>query len=197
VNVPQGIVGLLPEFGHSLNPMVHLRATKKVLDRLKIQPAEGPPAKNALGDWYANRVVWDRQPILVLMSSASRLLIFEPARDVSKLPERLAEMVRTRLLMIGIPAERVELELNQMGDVIVARTNDRSALSGMNQLTQDAGHIFHSGNFEGQMLLPELQAHMEGHLTSMKGRGYIKPGEEARALLMAGHFELNRKPQDL
>ncbi len=167
--------------------MVHIRATKKVLDRLHAKPSEGPPTKNALGDWYANRVVWDRQPILVLMSSASRLLIFEPAREMSKLPERLPDLVRMRLLTMGIPAERVELELNQMGDVIVARTNDRSALSGMNQLTQDAGYIFQSRNFEGQMLLSELQAHMEDGLAKIKNRGYIHPGEEARALLMATH----------
>jgi len=164
--------------------MVHLRATKKVLDRLHAKPSEGPTSQNVLGDWYANRVVWDRQPILVLMSSASRLLIFEPARVVGKLPERLTELVRMRLLGMGIPAERVNRELEDMGEVIVARTNDRSALSGMNQLIQDSGHIYHQRNFEGQMLLPELQTYMEGGLAKIMGRGYIHPGDETRELLM-------------
>lgn len=164
--------------------MVHLRATKKVLGRLRAQPTEGLPAQNVLGDWYVNRVVWDRQPVLVLMSSASRLTIFEPAREVSKLPERLADLVQLRLLMLGIPAERVDRELAAMGNVIIARTNDRSTLSAMTQITLDAGCIMASTSWEGGMLLPELQTLMARHLTKIKGKGYIKPGEEAYALLM-------------
>lgn len=35
------------------------------------------------------------------------------------------------------------------------------------------------------------------HLTNMKGQGYIKPGEEARALLMATHLGLDGNSQNL
>ena len=48
--------------------MVALRATKKVLRLLpKVYTgSEIPPPTNALGDWYVNRLVVDRQPLLLL-----------------------------------------------------------------------------------------------------------------------------------
>ena len=44
----------------------------------------------ALGDWYVNRLVVDRQPLLLLVSSSSLLPLLMPARGVRSLPERLA-----------------------------------------------------------------------------------------------------------
>ena len=74
--------------------MTYLRATKKVLSRLP-NPDNQSPEHNAtaLGDWYVNRVVVDRQPLLVLVSSMSLLPIVAPARDVRGLPGRLPGMV--------------------------------------------------------------------------------------------------------
>lgn len=163
--------------------MVHLRATKKVLDRIGVEPQEGPESKNALGDWYVNQFVWGRQPILVLMSSASRLTIFVPARNVSHLPERLPNLVRYRLLNLGIPAIQVDREIEAMGDVVVSRTNDRSCLTGMSRLIEDACAYLEYENVNGEASLPELEAFMTGHLTGMKGRGYLHPGDETFKLL--------------
>ena len=62
--------------------MVILRPTQK----LKTLLATGRPAPSssdtALGDWYVNRLVVDRQPLLILVSSASLLPLLVPARDV-------------------------------------------------------------------------------------------------------------------
>jgi hypothetical protein len=54
--------------------MVLLRATQKVL-RLLPESAGGviDSSTTALGDWYVNRLIVDRQPLLLLVSSTSRL----------------------------------------------------------------------------------------------------------------------------
>jgi hypothetical protein len=163
--------------------MVHLRATQKVLARLHADPREAPPSTNVLGDWFVNRFVWGNQPILLLMSSASRLIILDPAREVSRLPERLPSLVGHRLTLLGINPLRIQQEITAMGDVVVARTNDRSVLSAMNQFTDAARYFLEGGRWAGGDFLEETQSHLGGILTTDKGRGYIKPREEARALL--------------
>jgi hypothetical protein len=80
----------------------------------------------ALGDWYVNRIVVDRQPLLMLVSSKSRLSILTPARDVKTLPQRLAGIVGDRLRRLPVDPRLVASELNVIDQVTVGRTLDRS-----------------------------------------------------------------------
>ena len=112
--------------------MVALRATQKVLRHL---PAPGPepgPPDTALGDWFVNRLVVDRRPLLLLVSSTSLLAILEPARDVRGLPERLEPLVALRLFRLGVPPGWIEAEVAALAPVAVAKTNSRSVLGTMN-----------------------------------------------------------------
>ena len=109
--------------------MVRLRATRKVLDRLPVVPnCEPGDSVTALGDWYVNRVVIARRPLLLLVSSASLLPIVEPARQVQQLPSRLPALVERRLLRLGVPPAIVRAEVSAMDPVLVDRTSDRSVL---------------------------------------------------------------------
>ena len=111
--------------------MVHLRATRKVLRYLgSAAPLTGPP-DTALGDWFVNRFVVEKQPLLILVSSASLLAILEPARNVRSLPERLSEIVHRRLQRLGVADELIQAEIEAIGEVRVAPTNDRSVLGTM------------------------------------------------------------------
>jgi hypothetical protein len=68
--------------------MVILRPTQKLRALLATgQPAPGG-SDTALGDWYVNRLVVDRQPLLILVSSTSLLPLLVPARDVQGLAGR-------------------------------------------------------------------------------------------------------------
>jgi hypothetical protein len=70
------------DFIDVIEPVVVLRATQKVL-RLLPQPRHIPGASDtALGDWYVNRIVIARQPLLLLVSEKSLLSVLTPARDV-------------------------------------------------------------------------------------------------------------------
>lgn len=111
--------------------MVILRPTRK-LGELVPQPIEpGTVSDTALGDWYVNRIVVDRQPLLVVISSRSLLPVVVRARAVKTLPDRLPEVVENRLLRLGIVGETVACEVEVMSPVRVARTVDRSVLGSL------------------------------------------------------------------
>jgi hypothetical protein len=111
--------------------MVVLRATKKVLSRLPASGDRITASDTALGDWYVNRLVVDRYPLLLLVSARSLLSILVPARDVRALPNRLPTLVATRLRHLGIPGPLIEAEVTVMDPVFVASTLDRSVLGTM------------------------------------------------------------------
>ena len=111
--------------------MVYLRATQKVLHRLPPKAPEEGASDSALGDWFVNRVVVDRQPLLILVSGTSLLPVLEFARDVRSLPKRLPSIVRQRLERLGIQRHLIEPEVEAMLDVRVAATNNRSVVGTM------------------------------------------------------------------
>ena len=93
--------------------MVHLRATQKVLRRLARDRSVDRASDCALGDWFVNRVVVARQPLLIMVSSSSLLAVLEPARDVRSLPERLPEIVGRRLKRLGVETRHFHIHPNQ------------------------------------------------------------------------------------
>lgn len=106
--------------------MVFLRATRQVLSRLDTSPAADAASDTALGDWFVTRIVVDRQPLLLLISSLSYLAIITPARDVADLPARLPALVSARLRRLRTPVAQVAAEIRMMTPVLVGPTNDRS-----------------------------------------------------------------------
>jgi hypothetical protein len=111
--------------------MVVLRATKKILKVLPESAKEVDASDTALGDWYVNRIVVDRRPLLLLVSSLSRLAIVTPARDVKNLPARLGGLAADRLARLGMNREVIQAEVGVMDKVLVGRTRDRSVTGQM------------------------------------------------------------------
>ena len=106
--------------------MLVLRGTQRVL-RLLPQSADNKDVSHgALGDWYINRIVVHRQPLLLCVSSKSLLSLLIPARDVKSLPNRFPESVAERLARLGVDASLINSELEGMKVVRVGRTLDRS-----------------------------------------------------------------------
>jgi len=106
--------------------VVILRAIQKFLRSLPQFTGELGVSGNALGDWYANRIVVDRHPLLLLVSSSSLLAILTPARDVKTLPERLGQIVGNRLRRLQVSETIVALEVEATTQVRVGKTIDRS-----------------------------------------------------------------------
>jgi hypothetical protein len=108
--------------------MVVLRRTQKLASQLPASADALPSSDTALGDWYVNRVVVDRKPLLLLASSRSLIAIVIPARDVRSLPSRLPDLVAQRLKRMRIPNKLIEAEVAAMSPVGVAKTVDRSVV---------------------------------------------------------------------
>jgi hypothetical protein len=111
--------------------MVVLRATQKVLKLLPESAHAAAVSTTALGDWYVNRIVVDRQPLLLLVSGNSLLPALTTARDVKSLPKRLASLVGGRLSRLGIDQQVLGLEIEALSTVAVARTASRSVVGQM------------------------------------------------------------------
>lgn len=107
---------------------VTLRRTQKLATTLSVSSPDPPPSTTALGDWYVNRFIVDRKPLLLLLSSRSLLPILLPARDLRSLPARLCDVVGQRLRRFGIDSRLIQAELAAMRPVHVAKTADRSVV---------------------------------------------------------------------
>ena len=109
-------------------PMVILRPTRKLTRWLPAAAADPGPSDTALGDWYGNRIVVDRQPLLILVSSTSLLPMLLLARNVRSLPERLGALVYARLRRLGIDPRIAAAEQQAMRPVVIRPTADRSVV---------------------------------------------------------------------
>ena len=108
--------------------MVILRPTRKLSSLLPATEVIPTSSDTALGDWYVNRVMVDRQPLLLLVSSTSLLPMLIPARNVRGLPARLAALVEARLRRCGLDDRTIAAETLAMASVAVGPTVDRSVL---------------------------------------------------------------------
>ena len=111
--------------------MVILRRTQKLRTLLPVSAAVTPESDTALGDWYVNRVMVDRRPLLLVVSSRGLFPLLVPARDVGSLPERLPHLVASALRRLSVPEPLVVAEYHAMAPVLVAPTRDRSILGVM------------------------------------------------------------------
>ena len=135
------------------NLMVRLIATRKVLERLATTPTREPgDSGTALGDWYVNRVVVNRHPLLVLVSSASLLPIVEPARHVQQLPSRLPTLVEGRLHRLGVMQQLIQTEVSAMDPVLVDKTSDRSVLGILTEFCRMLPYYLPQGQWSSEEL---------------------------------------------
>jgi hypothetical protein len=162
--------------------MVTLRATKKVLRLLPPSPGAGVPSTTALGDWYVNRMVVDRQPLLLLLSARSLLTILTPARDLRTLPARLVDLVGARLHRLGIAPALVTRELSAMSGVCVGPTRERHVLGYLTEFTRTVPFHLPVGGWD-LTTLPFVETRLAE--TPCRLGVLIFPDQATRALLAA------------
>lgn len=163
---------------------VVLRATRKLFVQLPPARAAAPPSDTALGDWYVNRLVVDRRPLLLLVSSTSLFPILTPARSVNELPTRLVDLVTSRLRRIGIDWEVVDHEAAAMSPVWTAPTRDRSVVGIMVDFAKAIPFYLKAGAWDESTLpfvegrLAETPCH-----AGLSHEQVIWPEQKATALL--------------
>lgn len=132
--------------------MFAVRCTRKLLDRgaPKSLPVAMPPT-TVLGDWYANIVFTRPEQMVVCISERTLLPVVVTAKDIKRLPERLAEATGRVLASIGVPSEDIEAELAEMSVGYLAATANRRVLGSLHDF------IFHFEHGTGSQV--ELGVH--------------------------------------
>lgn len=128
--------------------MVILRPTRKLHSALPVSEIEPTKSDTALGEWYVNRVVVDRLPLLLLVSSASLLPMIIPAREVRTLPTRLVQLVDARLRRLGLDQQIIMAETRAMDTVAICPTKDRSVLGIMVDFAKGIPYYLEPGRWD-------------------------------------------------
>ena len=166
--------------------MVTLRATRKVLKYLSEKPDSVQLPDTGLGDWYVNRLVVDRKPLLLLVSSLSLLAILKPARNVKALPNLLPDLVAGRLHRLGVDPNLINQEVEAMDPVEVGRTADRSVLGIMVDFAKMIPYHLPIGGWD-QTWLPMVEEQLQKNPchASRPFEDVIFPEQKAVDLLVA------------
>jgi hypothetical protein len=168
--------------------MLILRPTRRLHALLPPSAATADKSDTALGDWYVNRLLDDRRPLLILVSSRSLLPMLIPARDVRALPYRLPGIVAERLRRLGVCAQLVAVEAAAMAPVIIAPTMDRSVLGIMVDFAKAVPFYLGAGRWDERTLrfvesrLAQTPCHASRPLEDV-----IFPEEKALELLVTMH----------
>lgn len=166
--------------------MVILRPTRKLSATLLVAEAAPACGDTALGDWYVNRIVVERRPLLLLVSSTSLLPLLLPARDVRSLPNRLAALVAQRLRRSGVDLRAIDAEQKAMSPVVIAPTIERSVLGIMVDFAKMVPYYLGPGQWNEASLprVEDLLAEAPCHASRSYDR-VIFPERRARELLRA------------
>jgi hypothetical protein len=160
--------------------LFNLRATAKLLRRLKCAPAAAGAATTRLGDWYGNLFSVGRQQFALFTSERSLLSVVLPAKEIRPLPIALTDGLRWLLSDLGVPRALIDAELAQMESCVIAATSSRSVLGSMNDHT-----------FAAKLFLSEspplslIEVHHRLAEVPLKAIGYRYPREVALDLLSA------------
>lgn len=133
--------------------MLILRATRKLRQLTPDALDPDTVSDTALGDWYANRLVVDGQPLVLMVSALSLLPMLVRAREVRTLPARLPGIVEQRLSRMAIPSRWLRREVEQMRPVVVAKTVDRSVLGTLVDFAKAIPYHLPEGGWDDGALL--------------------------------------------
>lgn len=164
--------------------MVVLRPTRKLQKLLPVEADNGQQSDGALGDWYVNRFVVDRRPLLMIVSSTSLLAAIEPARDIRALPERLGAIVADRLYWLGVDQRVIDAEVSAMQPVKLAPTRDRSVMGIVVECCKDAAYQLPINGWNDATLV-EVEASLRQTPWHASKRDSVIPQEKAVELLNA------------
>lgn len=112
--------------------LFNLRATNKLLSRLKTAPAAAVEPITRLGDWYASYFNVGRQQFAMFVSDRSLLAVVLPVKEMKPLPVTLTDRLRWLLRDLNVPTELINDELAQMHTCTITTTASRSVLGSMN-----------------------------------------------------------------
>ena len=171
--------------------MIMVRATAKLLKKLKSDKEENPPKSTGiLGDWYCDIAIIQKQHLILCVSQRTLLPIILPAKDPASFPKRLRSALDVVLTKIGVSKKDIDAELVEMEDVVISKTASRQILGSMS----DFLHILDAMLDHGAPL-----DQMTWHLgdTPCSPLGMSSPLEETAKVFGVGPVPLKKAPTQL
>ncbi len=161
--------------------MFNLRATAKLLRRLKSAPVAAVESTTRLGNWYGSLFNVGRQQFAMFTSERSLLTVVLPAKEIRPLPTTLTDRLRWLLRELEVPTQLINDELAQMHTCTITKTASRSVLGSMNDHTFAAKFLLGEPHF-----ISVVELHRRLAEVPLKAIGYSFPREVALELL-SGH----------
>ncbi len=169
--------------------MFSLRCTKRLLSEMAATPTLGEKTPTtALGDWYANLVPTCRGGIVICTNERTLLTVILPLIEGQHPLSMFTMRVFNLLRLLGVPEARAAVELKEMDNVEIRKSQNRRVLGSMNEIgltlqlmaeDASAGPLKAS---EGEMQIAK------SIFTFTK---YVHPAELVRAILCADSKHIN------
>jgi hypothetical protein len=113
--------------------MFTFRCTQVLRKKLALPVNPEPPAPTTrLGDWYGNVLNVGHQRLTIFISERSLLPVIMPLKERHQILHNFKQRLADVLVHLDIDAHLISGELNQMQEVIIAPTANRSVLGSMN-----------------------------------------------------------------
>jgi hypothetical protein len=162
--------------------MFSLHCTKKLLDRIKPELEAPRAGTTRLGNWYATALFWKPQMALVV-NERTLLPVLLPLAPAATLAQRFPIALREVLRALDMPAEFIASEISGMGEVVYAKTANRSVLGVMNEFVYLAeGYRDQDGSVDPVVLSLRLAGTPCGPLY----KGAVFPDKALRELVHGG-----------
>ena len=112
--------------------MFTLHCTQKLLDRMGHPVGTPIPASTRLGNWYATALFWKPQMAL-LVNERTLLPVMMSLAPAATLAKRFPAALKKVLQGLGLPPEFIQAEVEGMGEVVYAKTANRTVGGTMNE----------------------------------------------------------------
>lgn len=99
--------------------------------RVDLEPSSAR-STTRLGDWYAADLVLSRRQFILAVNSASRLAVVLAAAPYASFQYRLPDAVAAALDAMGVKKDAIEGEIQEMRDVVLSKTANRSIIGTLN-----------------------------------------------------------------
>ena len=118
--------------------MATLRCTKKLLSELKRKPSEETQRTDEFGCWHANLLRIDRRKCVLFTHDKTLYTFFVPGLTkphFQNFDEIFRQNLFKRLMSENLPQKHIEIFLDDIRKIEITKTNNRSVLGSMNDLT--------------------------------------------------------------
>ena len=118
--------------------MAILRCTQKLLSELKLKPADSKEKHSDLSSWHANLLRIDRRKCVLFTHDTTLYSFFVPGLkkpDFKDFREVFRQNLFKSLMAENFSQKHIEIFLDDIREIEISKTNNRSVLGSMNDLT--------------------------------------------------------------